>query len=741
MKERPHVIDLVKPLSRPIVLFLVLAAVLAAGALQAATAAAAGEEHRYLPELSRSYSIAEAEEEPCGIAFDSAGNRYVSAREMFTVQVYDPAGEPITEFEPEGNFGEPCDLAVDASGAVYVGDIEGMVVKYVPTEPLGAGSGFEIDEDAGDGGVIVEEGAFAVAVNPADQHLFVGEGDQISEYDSDGGLVAETGDAVPGASWRGLDVYGATGDVYAVETQSDQIYVLDGTDGSVQATVTGAANPSFPAGFGNLSSAGLAVDQENGDFYVNDTKGNEVVAEFSATGDFVSQIGPWLGEGEVKLEKVANTQAVEVDNGSASPNKGDVFALAMWSKPPLELTLGLYAFAGELTPTPVPTVANADPTGVTKTGATLKGSVDNEGVQSSSACKIVLALASAPSTPIAEPACSVDPVTGNTSKAVQAAVSGLTAGTEYVFSVVAANAGGAATASPAKAFSTLAEVPAVTAVDPAKGPAAGGATVTIAGTDLSGATAVDFGPSNPAAIVSNTASQIVVTAPAGTPGAVDVTVTTAGGTSATSAADEFNYVAPLSLTISKVGTGSGSVTCDAGPCAASYSFGTTVTLAATAAAGSSFGGWSGDGCTGTGPCIVTLEAETAVTATFGAIQLPADDPPAADGTAPPASPPPVEEGGQPKLPASATVSGGRASLLLTCNGAVPCVGKLKLTIQVRDRTVVLGEVAYGIASGKSKTVRVKLSAAAKRRLARRGALKAKARVPGQATTIRLELAA
>ena len=450
-----------KPSSWPISLFLALAALLAGGALQATAAAAAGEEHRYLPELSRSYSIAEVEEEPCGIAIDSAGNRYVSAPEIFTVQVYDPAGELITEFEPEGNFAEPCDLAVDASGAVYVDDLEGMVVKYVPVEPLGAGSAFEVDEDAGNGGAIVEAGAFAIAVDPADQHLFAGEGGQISEYDSDGLLVAEIGDAVPTASWRGLDVYGATGDVYAIDAQSDQVHVLDGADGSVQATVSGAANPSFPGGFGNLGNADLATDQGNGDFYVNDTNGNEVVAEFSATGGFVSQIGPWLGEGEIKLDNLPNFQAVAVDNAGTSPNKGDVFVPSLWTKPPLVLTLGIYAFAGELTPTPAPTVANADPSGIAATEATLEGSVDNEGAQSSSACRFVLALASAPATPVAEPACSVTPVTGNTSKAVQATVSGLTAGTEYVYSVVATNAGGTTTATPAKAFSTAGVAPGV----------------------------------------------------------------------------------------------------------------------------------------------------------------------------------------------------------------------------------------------------------------------------------------
>src|SRR5437870_4798136 len=79
---------------------------------------------------------------------------------------------------------------------------------------------------------------------------------------------------------------------------------------------------------------------------------------------------------------------------------------------------------------------------------------------------------------------------------------------------------------------------------------------------------------------------------------------------------------PIALTVTKAGTGSGMVTgTPAGitcgtSCAASYPSGTAVTLTATPAAGSTFSGWSGGGCTGTGSCTVTLSAATTVTATF-----------------------------------------------------------------------------------------------------------------------------
>jgi RHS repeat-associated protein len=78
------------------------------------------------------------------------------------------------------------------------------------------------------------------------------------------------------------------------------------------------------------------------------------------------------------------------------------------------------------------------------------------------------------------------------------------------------------------------------------------------------------------------------------------------------------------LSISKSGSGSGTVTsspaginCGA-TCSAAYAAGTVVTLTATPAADSTFGGWSG-ACTGTATtCSVTLNQAQAVNATFSA---------------------------------------------------------------------------------------------------------------------------
>jgi endo-1,4-beta-xylanase len=99
------------------------------------------------------------------------------------------------------------------------------------------------------------------------------------------------------------------------------------------------------------------------------------------------------------------------------------------------------------------------------------------------------------------------------------------------------------------------------------------------------------------------------------------TVSMAAARTATAA---FNApVNDISLSVTKAGTGGGTVTSSTGgincgsTCSAIYASGATVTLTATAASGSSFAGWSG-ACSGTGTCVVTMSTSRVATATFDA---------------------------------------------------------------------------------------------------------------------------
>jgi len=75
------------------------------------------------------------------------------------------------------------------------------------------------------------------------------------------------------------------------------------------------------------------------------------------------------------------------------------------------------------------------------------------------------------------------------------------------------------------------------------------------------------------------------------------------------------------LTTNTNGTGSGSISSSPagincpGDCSEIYDYGTVITLTHAAQTGSTFTGWSG-ACTGTGDCIVTMDAPNSVTATF-----------------------------------------------------------------------------------------------------------------------------
>jgi hypothetical protein len=93
-------------------------------------------------------------------------------------------------------------------------------------------------------------------------------------------------------------------------------------------------------------------------------------------------------------------------------------------------------------------------------------------------------------------------------------------------------------------------------------------------------------------------------------------------TTTTTDVDAEDQQTPVSLTVQLSGEGTGRVVSapagvDCGAdCSEAFAAGTSVTLSATPLDGSSFGGWSGGGCSGTAACTVTLNAATTVSARF-----------------------------------------------------------------------------------------------------------------------------
>jgi IPT/TIG domain len=94
--------------------------------------------------------------------------------------------------------------------------------------------------------------------------------------------------------------------------------------------------------------------------------------------------------------------------------------------------------------------------------------------------------------------------------------------------------------SPADQF-TYRPPPTVTEISPKTGPESGSTEVTITGTNFTSGSTVKFGSTAAASVKVNSASSITAVSPKAS-GTVHVTVTTAGGTSATSSADEYTFI-------------------------------------------------------------------------------------------------------------------------------------------------------------------------------------------------------
>ena len=293
--------------------------------LLTAPAGAALPTHPELPTLGQS-----GFERACGLAVDSAGNRYVADYETREIKVYSPSGTQITSFAASANTTEegPCSLAVDSQGNVYVNGRNIDLVKYKPSSfPPTGSTTYEPDTSVHGTGVLVAEEANGVAVDPANDDVYVARPGRIASFEPDGTLISEAignEEAMGGfVSFVSVAVRGSTGKIYATSRAgTDKAYVLNPDGSKVLAEVDGSTTQA--GSFTSLAYLGIAVDQSNGHFYVADIggpSGHRVLDEFDAGGELVSELPtPSTLVG-------TNPSAVAVDN-SGGANAGDVFVSA-----------------------------------------------------------------------------------------------------------------------------------------------------------------------------------------------------------------------------------------------------------------------------------------------------------------------------------------------------------------------------------------------------------------------------
>jgi len=142
----------------------------------------------------------------------------------------------------------------------------------------------------------------------------------------------------------------------------------------------------------------------------------------------------------------------------------------------------------------------------------------------------------------------------------------------------------------------------------------------------------------------------------------------------------FTAVGNRPLTVSKAGSGSGIVTSKpaaiecGSACSTELDASTKVVLKATAIPGSTFSGWSGEGCSGTGACRVRMNEARNVTASFARVG------PEAHGVLSVANP--------------IRVKGRRALLDLSCQGG-RCKGIVHLIARLRNSKGRVGNVSIG----------------------------------------------
>jgi sugar lactone lactonase YvrE len=209
----------------------------------------------FLGEVDTSIANPQAGGEPCGVAVDPSGNVYVGFYSGH-VDRYSPVdGNPANDaFSGQlENVEHACQIAVNSMGDVYVARWHtGPLSEYEPSE-------FGMESPPGK---LIDSTAYGMGVDPANDDVFVDETSQIAQFEASGGLVD-----LP----FGVGVLGESAGV-AVDASTGGVYVANGVSGKIDLfTIPVPAVPSVSDEFSENVTSESAEVRANVDPNLRDT--------------------------------------------------------------------------------------------------------------------------------------------------------------------------------------------------------------------------------------------------------------------------------------------------------------------------------------------------------------------------------------------------------------------------------------------------------------------------------------
>jgi hypothetical protein len=245
-----------------------------------------------------------AGDEPCGVAVDPVGHVYVSLARG-DVDKYTPTGNPVVNADYTSalsgvqNGGENCNIAVDGEENAYVGIYEhGPITKYPAAQ-------FNTKGEVAQGTLVSETGS-TLAADPSSNDLYVDERDEVVELDSSGNQLA-----VFGASGEGALNGKSYGVAVNADTTSPSVGDVYTSDGAGLVDIFGPLGAiTAPASGEHGTSATL-----NGTVYPG---GREVVAcefEYGTQAGVYTEKAPCSTPHEVSVSEPLTGLPVAVSTG------------------------------------------------------------------------------------------------------------------------------------------------------------------------------------------------------------------------------------------------------------------------------------------------------------------------------------------------------------------------------------------------------------------------------------------